>query len=117
MVSNVVEDVYHGRPVDDFYRNSVENEYEISPTGNTWSVKWGLVGVYYVIGTSSSHDDVESIKRSHIVLREQFRDAPELEAVVENYRELARCEEDLRNELGYIANLAMFPGRCRLCNC
>ena len=36
VVSNVVEDVYFGRPMDDFHRTSVENEYEISPTGNTW---------------------------------------------------------------------------------
>ncbi len=118
IVSNVVEDVYFGRSVSDFYRTSLENEYEISRDGSLWLVRWKRVGVQYLIGTSGKQEEVEALKRRHIELREELRDAPALQVVVDDYRQLIQIRDALSRELDQFAHMAGFPRdkRCRLCD-
>ena len=116
IVSNAVEGVLRCRPVDDFYRRSAENEYEISRDDERWLLTLVLVGVRYVIARSGTREDLDGLKRRHIELREKIRDLPELAAIVAAYRQVYQIEDDLRKELEQTNHLAIFPGRCGLCN-
>lgn len=117
VVSNALEDLIHGRPVNDFYRRSVENQYETSNTssGRLWSLTWSLMRDQYVIAISETEDEIMSLKRRHIEFREEIRDIPEMQGVVTSYRQWNQCGDDLCKELEHIMNRAIFHGRCVLC--
>ena len=110
VVSNALETVYHGESIDDFYRHSVQREYEMSSSGGLWSLTWALVGVHYVIATWGNRDELEILKRRHIEFREEIRDLPEMQAVVNSYRQLTLCRDDLRKELEKIRHFEIFQG-------
>ena len=81
-------------------------------------VKWKRVGVQYLIGTSGKQEAVEALKRLHIKLREELRDAPALQVVVDDYRQLIQIRDALSRELDQFAHMARFPRdkRCPLCD-
>ena len=118
VVSNAVQDVCHGEPVDDIYRDLVEKEYVISApsSGSLLSLTWAVVTHKYVIATSEDPDELEAQKRFHIELREDIREQPKFQDVVDGYRQLSRNAVELKKELQQISNLAIFPVRCKLCS-
>ncbi len=70
----------------------------------------------YVIATWEDPDELEAQKRLHIELREDIRELPKFQDVVDGYRQLSRNAVELKKELQQISNLAKFAGRCKLCS-
>jgi predicted Zn-ribbon and HTH transcriptional regulator len=69
----------------------------------------------YVISSWDNREDLDSLNHRHIELRLEIRELARFKSVVDDYRRLNQIAEELKRELEQIGNLAMIPGRCKLC--